>query len=53
MTYNKVNDGRKSAIIELAQVDIFQAILFLKPHIYLYSNVLAIWHGLPDIWQNF
>ena len=27
MTYIKVNDGRKSAIIKLDQVDIFQAIL--------------------------
>ena len=27
------HDGRKSAIIELDQVDIFQAIHFPKPHI--------------------
>ena len=26
MTHNKVNDGRKSAIIELGQVDILQGI---------------------------
>ena len=27
----------------------FKAYPSLKPHILLYSNGLAIWHGLPDI----
>ena len=33
MTYIKVNDGSKTAIIELDQVDICQAISLIKPHI--------------------
>ena len=37
MTYNKVDDGRKSVITELDQVDIFQGISVPEPtHLVLY-----------------
>ena len=44
-----VNDGLKSAILNLIELEFFMAYTSLKPHILLYSNGPAIWHGLPDI----
>ena len=37
---------------EFDQVEIWQAISPLKPHILCYSNGLAIWHCLEDIRYN-
>ena len=41
----KVNNGRKSAIIELIELTFFTEYPSLKPHILFYSNGLAIRHG--------
>ena len=49
ITYNKVNNGCKSAILNLIELTFLSAYTSLKPYISFYSNGLAILHGLPDI----
>ena len=45
----KVNNGCKSAILNLIDLKFLRAHLSLKPQILFYSIDLAIWHGLSDI----
>ena len=45
----KVNNGRKSAILNFITLKFVGTYPFLKPHILFYSNGLAIWHGFPNI----
>ena len=47
ITHVNVNNGCKSAILNLIKLNIFRAYPSLKPHILFYSNDLAIWHGFP------
>ena len=35
--------------LNLLELNFFSAYPYLKPHIWFYSNRLAIWHGLQDI----
>ena len=35
--------------LNLIELNFSSAYLYLKPHIWFYSNGLAIWHGLQDI----
>ena len=46
----KVNNGRKSAILNLIELNFFRSFPHIKHHILFYSvNGLATCHGLPDI----
>ena len=47
ITHNNVNNGLKSAILNLIKSQFFRAYPYLQLHILFYS--LAIWQGLPDI----
>ena len=44
-----VDDGRKSSILNLIELNFFRAYPSLEPQILFYSNVLAVWHGDSDI----
>ena len=50
ITNIKVNDGQKSAILNLIELQKFRAYI---ARILLYSNDLAIWHSSPDIYQQY
>ena len=45
----KVNNGRKSAILNLIELKFFRAYPSLKPHILFYNKGLAVWYGVPGI----
>ena len=45
----KVNNHRKSAILNFFKLTFFRAYPSLKHYILFYSKGLAIWHGFPDI----
>ena len=47
MVHNKVNDGRKSALLNLIKFFIVPS--SMKSHILLYSHGLAIWYCFQDI----
>ena len=51
VTYIKVNNGRKSAIVNLIKLNFLREYPSLKRHILFYNNGLAIWHGFPYITQ--
>ena len=45
----KVNNCRKSVILNLIKLTFFRAYPSLKPYMLLNGNGLAIWHSFPDI----
>ena len=48
----KVNNGCKSAFLNLIEMKFFRAFYSLKSHLLFHSNDLLIWHGFPDIIHN-
>ena len=45
----EIKSGRRSAILHLIKLNFFTVYPYMKPHILLNSNGLAIWQGFPDI----
>ena len=44
-----MNNGRKGGHFEFDQVNFFQDASLAEISHFVYSNGLAIWHGLPNI----